>query len=30
MAQTLTHVKATPGFRHRDDWMREQAQLLNA
>ena len=30
MAQTLAHVKATPGFRHRDDWMREQAQLLNA
>jgi catechol 2,3-dioxygenase len=30
MARTLAHVKATPGFRHRDDWMREQAQLLNA
>lgn len=28
-AQTLAHVKATPGFRHRDEWMREQQQLLN-
>jgi len=27
-AQTLAHVKATPGFRHRDEWMREQQQLL--
>ena len=30
MAQTLEHVTATPGFRHRDEWMRGQAQLLKA